>query len=46
MTQSKKAAYREYKAAKKDMQDIVTAKSNIDTLLGITGGRKNKEMER
>ena len=42
----KKAAYREYKAARKDMQDIVTAKSNIDALLGITGGRKNKEMER
>jgi len=42
----KKAAYREYKAAKKDMQDIVTAKSNIDSLLGITGGRKNKEQER
>jgi len=42
----KKAAYREYKAAKKDMQDIVTAKSNIDALLGITGGRKNKEQER
>jgi len=46
LTADKKAAYREYKAAKKDMRDIVTAKSNIDTLLGITGGRKNKEMER
>jgi len=42
----KKSAYREYKAAKKDMQDIVTAKSNIDALLGITGGRENKEQER
>jgi len=43
---NKKSAYREYKAAKKDMRDIVTAKSNIDALLGITGGRKNKEQER
>lgn len=42
----KKSAYRQYKAAKKDMQDIVTAKTNIDYLLGITGGRKNKEQER
>jgi len=42
----KKAAYREYKAAKKDMQDIVAAKTNIDYLLGLTGGRGNKEMER
>ena len=42
----KKAAYREYKAARKDMQDIVTAKSNIDHLLGLTDAQKNKEMER
>ena len=41
----KKAAYGEYRAAKSDMQEIVTAKSNIDHLLGITE-RTNKEMER
>ncbi|QUH18676.1 hypothetical protein [Alkaliphilus sp. B6464] len=41
----KKETYREYKVAKKDMQDIVVAKCNIDHLLGLTGGRNNKEME-
>lgn len=42
----KKAAYREYRAAKKEMQEVIAAKANIDHLLGLTGGRKNKEMER
>ena len=42
----KNAAYREYRAARKDMQEILAAKSNIDHLLGLTDGRKNKEMER
>lgn len=42
----KKKAYREYREAKKDMQEIVTVKSNIDHLLGLTDGQKNKEMER
>jgi len=41
----KRAAYGEYRAAKDDMREIVTAKSNIDHLLGITE-RTNKEMER
>ena len=42
----KKAAYREYRAAKKEMQEVIAAKANIDYLLGLTDGRKNKEMER
>jgi len=42
----KKTAYRDYRAVKKDMQEIVTAKANIDHLLGLTDGQKNKEMER
>lgn len=42
----KKTAYRDYRAAKKDMQEIVTAKANIDHLLGLADGLKNKEMER
>jgi len=42
----KNAAYREYRAAKKDMQDIITAKHNIDHLLSLTDQQKNKEMER
>jgi hypothetical protein len=40
------AAYHDYKAVKKDMQDIVAAKNNIDYLLGLTDGRKHKEQER
>ena len=42
----KKVAYREYRAAKKDMQEVITAKHNIDHLLGLTDAQKNKEMER
>ncbi|MFC4598173.1 relaxase/mobilization nuclease domain-containing protein [Cohnella hongkongensis] len=42
----KKAAYGEYRAARKDMQEIVTVKANIDHLLGLTDAQKNKEMER
>lgn len=32
--------------AKKEMQEVIAAKANIDHLLGLTDGRKNKEMER
>lgn len=42
----KKVAYGQYRATKKDMQEIVAAKANIDHLLGLTDGQKNKEMER
>lgn len=42
----KKEAYRNYRAAKKDMQEVVTAKTNIDHLLGLTDAQKNKEQER
>jgi len=42
----KNAAYREYRAARKEMQEVITAKHNIDHLLGLTDGRKNKEQER
>ena len=42
----KKADYAEYRAVRDDMREVVTAKSNIDRLLGITDGRTNKEMER
>lgn len=43
---AKRAAYKEYRAVRKDMQEIVTAKSNIDHLLGLTDAQKNKEQER
>jgi hypothetical protein len=42
----KRAAYKEYRAVRKDMQEVVTAKANIDRLLGLTDAQKNKEMER
>ena len=42
----KKAAYAEYRAVRKDMGDVVTAKANIDRLLGVTDEHKRKEMER
>ena len=46
LTADKKAVYRDYRAAKKDMQEVITAKHNIYHLLGLTDGRKNKEQER
>jgi len=46
LTAQKKTAYTEYRAVRKDMQELVAAKHNIDHLLGLTGGRSNKEQER
>lgn len=46
LSADKKKAYREYRETKKAMQEIVTVKSNIDHLLGLTDAQKNKEMER
>ena len=46
MAADKKIAYREYRAAKKDMQEVITAKANIDHLFGLTNEQRNKETER
>ena len=46
LSAEKNTAYKQYKAARKDMQEIVTAKANIDHLMGLTAERNNKEMER
>ncbi|MDR2589803.1 MAG: hypothetical protein LBC71_02270, partial [Oscillospiraceae bacterium] len=46
LTVEKKALYTHYRAAQKDMREAVAVKSNIDHLLGIAGGQKNKEQER
>jgi len=46
MAADKKIAYREYRVAKKEMQEVITAKANIDHLLGLMDERKNKEQER
>ena len=42
----KNAAYKEYRATRKSMQEVITAKANIDHLLGLSDTQKNKEMER
>ena len=39
----KKKAYGQYHTAKKEMQDILTAKANIDCLLGLEQEQKEKE---
>ena len=46
LSTEKKTVYKEYRAVQKDMRELVTAKSNIDYLLGLTDTHKNKEMER
>jgi len=45
LTAAKKSGYAEYRAAQKDMREIIAIKANIDHLLGITGKEKNKETE-
>ena len=38
--------YTSYRAAQQEMRQAVAVKTNIDHLLGVTDGRKNKEQER
>ena len=42
----KKRLYGEYQKARRDMQEILTIKANIDCLLGYSEPAKKKEMER
>ena len=46
LTAEKRSAYKEYRAVRKDMQKLLTAKQNIDYLFSLTDAQKNKEMER
>lgn len=46
LTAKKKTAYKEYRAARATMQEVLTVKANIDALLGDTQREKNKEQER
>lgn len=46
LTAAKKSGYTEYRAAQKDMREVIAVKANIDHLLGITGREINKETER
>ena len=41
----KKKAYAEYAAAKKEMQEVLTAKANVDRLLGAPSERPEQEKE-
>lgn len=40
---AKKSGYAEYRKAKKEMQELLTAKANVDRLLGGEGTEKQKE---
>ena len=42
----KKRLYGEYQKARRDMQEVLTIKANIDCLLGYSEPGKKKEMER
>ena len=46
LSAEKKSGYAEYRAAQKDMREVVVIKQNIDTLLGLTDRPKSKELER
>jgi len=41
----KKSAYTEYRNIRKNMQEVVSVKANIDRLFNLTDKQKNKEME-
>ena len=41
----KKVAYAEYRQVKKDMQEYLIAKQNVEIILGIDRQKKEKEKE-
>lgn len=46
LSAAKKSGYAEYRAAQKNMREVIAVKANIDHLLGLTDKQKNKEVER
>ena len=46
LTAKKKLLYGEYQKARRDMQEIITIKANIDTLMGYTEPERKQEKER
>ena len=46
LAEKKKKLYAEYRKAKEEMQEVTTAKANIDYLLGYTEPGRKKEQER
>jgi len=39
-------SHAEYRQAQRDMRELVAVKGNVDHLLGVTGGRGDKEQAR
>ena len=46
LAEQKRKLYAEYQRVRRDMQEVNTAKANIDYLLGYAGQDKKKEQER
>ena len=46
LAERKKALTAQYRAAQKEMRELVTAKGNIDHLINLTGGHADKEQTR
>ena len=46
LTAQKKALYSQYRAAQKEMREVIAVRSNVDHLLGVAGESRNKEAER
>jgi hypothetical protein len=46
MLEEKKLAYTKYRAARDEMKELLTAKSNVDRLLNITDDRRERKTER
>jgi len=46
LTAAKRDGYRDYRAAQKEMREVIAVKANIDHLLGLTAREKNKERAR
>lgn len=42
----KKELYAQYRAAQRDMRELVAVKGSVDRLLGLTDERENKAQER
>ncbi|MCL2342720.1 MAG: relaxase/mobilization nuclease domain-containing protein [Firmicutes bacterium] len=46
LLEEKKRAYAEYRAAREEMRTLLTAKSNVDRLLGVADGGRGRESRR
>ena len=46
LSAAKKSGYGDYRAAQKEMREVIAVRTNLDHLLGITDREKNKEIER